>query len=65
MQISPSGGLIGLGQPVGATVVLMLLDSFKQTTGNANEYQGGGAKNFATPNIVGSDTTTLGFTAGC
>ena len=44
IPINPSGGLIGFGHPVGATGAPILLDSFKQTTGNANDYQSAGAK---------------------
>ena len=65
IPINPSGGLIGLGHPVGATGVRMLLDSFKQTTGNAGEYQVEGARNVATLNIGGSATTTVSFIVGC
>ena len=65
IPINPSSGLIGFGHPVGATGAPILLDSFKQTTGNANDYQSAGAKNVATPNTGGSASTTLGFIAGC
>ncbi|MBL8630526.1 MAG: acetyl-CoA acetyltransferase [Rhodospirillaceae bacterium] len=59
--INPSGGLIGLGHPVGATGVRMMLDSAKQVTGKAGGYQVEGAKRFATLNIGGSATTTVSF----
>lgn len=62
--INASGGLIGLGHPVGATGVRMVLDSYKQATGNAGEYQIEGAKNVATLNIGGSATTTVSFIIG-
>ena len=62
--INPSGGLIGLGHPVGATGVRMMLDCFKQTTDQAGDYQVAGAKNFATLNVGGSATTTVSFVIG-
>ncbi len=64
IPINPSGGLIGLGHPVGATGVRMLLDAFKQTTNQAGEYQVEGAHNVATLNIGGSATTTVSFVIG-
>lgn len=64
IPINPSGGLIGLGHPVGATGVRMLLDSAKQVTGKAGGYQVEGAKRFATLNIGGSTTTTVSFIVG-
>jgi acetyl-CoA C-acetyltransferase len=59
--INPSGGLIGLGHPVGATGVRMLLDAHKQVTGTAGDYQVEGAKRIQTLNIGGSTTTTVSF----
>ncbi len=64
LPVNPSGGLIGLGHPVGATGVRMLLDASKQVTGRAGEYQVPGAKRFATLNIGGSTTTTACFVVG-
>ncbi|NNL57029.1 MAG: thiolase domain-containing protein [Pseudomonadales bacterium] len=64
LPINPSGGLIGLGHPVGATGVRMLLDAYKQVTGSAGSYQVEGAKNFATFNIGGSTTTCAAFIVG-
>lgn len=64
IPINPSGGLIGLGHPVGATGVRMVLDCFKQTTGKAGDYQVDGANNFATLNVGGSATTTVSFVVG-
>jgi acetyl-CoA C-acetyltransferase len=61
LPINPSGGLIGLGHPVGATGVRMLLDCHKQVTGTAGAYQVAGAKTFATLNVGGSATTTVSF----
>ena len=59
--INPSGGLIGLGHPVGATGVRMLLDAHKQVTGAAGDYQVDGARRVQTLNIGGSTTTTASF----
>ncbi len=64
LPVNPSGGLIGLGHPVGATGVRMLLDGWRQVTGNAGDYQVGGAKNFATFNLGGSATTSVCFIVG-
>ncbi|MFM1920733.1 MAG: hypothetical protein RLZZ303_2367 [Candidatus Hydrogenedentota bacterium] len=59
--INPSGGLIGLGHPVGASGVRMLLDAAKQVTGTAGDYQVSGAKTAGTLNIGGSGTTSVSF----
>ena len=64
LPVNPSGGLIGLGHPVGATGVRMLLDGWRQVTGHAGDYQVGGAKNFATFNLGGSTTTSVCFIVG-
>ncbi|MFN3214833.1 MAG: acetyl-CoA acetyltransferase [Henriciella sp.] len=64
IPINPSGGLIGLGHPVGATGVRMLLDAAKQTTGRAGDYQVEGAKTVATYNVGGSGTTNCSFVVG-
>ena len=64
LPVNPSGGLIGLGHPVGATGVRMMLDSWRQVTGNAGDYQVEGAKNFATFNVGGSATTSVSFVVG-
>jgi len=61
IPINPSGGLIGLGHPVGATGVRMLLDASKQVSGAAGEMQVEGARRVATLNIGGSATTTVSF----
>ena len=58
LPINASGGLIGAGHPVGATGVRQVLDSFKQVTGAAAEYQIEGATRVATLNIGGSATTS-------
>ena len=59
--INASGGLIGMGHPVGATGVRMVLDGYKQVTGTAGDYQVEGAKRLQTLNIGGSTTTTVSF----
>ncbi len=64
LPVNPSGGLIGLGHPVGATGVRMLLDAYKQVTDTAGDYQVEGAKNFGTLNIGGSTTTCVSFIVG-
>ena len=61
LPVNPSGGLIGLGHPVGATGVRMLLDTSKQVTGAAGEYQVDGAHTAATLNVGGSCTTVVSF----
>ena len=64
LPINPSGGLIGLGHPVGATGVRMALDAYKQVTGQAGDYQVEGAKTCQTLNIGGSTTTTVSLIVG-
>jgi acetyl-CoA C-acetyltransferase len=64
MPVNPSGGLIGLGHPVGATGVRMVLDATKQVSGKAGETQVEGARRFGTLNIGGSTTTTVSFVIG-
>ncbi len=62
--INPSGGLIGLGHPVGATGVRMLLDCARQVSGQAGDYQLPGAENMITFNVGGSTTTCASFVVG-
>jgi acetyl-CoA C-acetyltransferase len=64
LPINPSGGLIGLGHPVGATGARMVLDAARQVVGRAGEYQVPGAKTFATLNIGGSCATVCSFVVG-
>ena len=64
IPINPGGGLIGGGHPVGATGVRMVLDAYKQVTGQAGEYQVDGAGTVATLNIGGSTTTCASFVVG-
>ncbi|MFC4943628.1 acetyl-CoA acetyltransferase [Pseudonocardia sp. GCM10023141] len=64
IPVNPGGGLIGGGHPVGATGVRMVLDAYKQVTGQAGEYQVAGAQTVATLNIGGSTTTCASFVVG-
>ncbi|MBN8290845.1 acetyl-CoA acetyltransferase [Rhodobacter sp. NTK016B] len=64
LPINPSGGLIGLGHPVGATGVRMMLDGYKQVTGKAGDYQVEDAKRVGLLNIGGSTTTIASFVVG-
>lgn len=59
--VNPGGGLIGLGHPVGATGVRMVLDIARQLTGQAGATQVDGARRGQTLNIGGSATTTVSF----
>lgn len=59
--VNPSGGLIGVGHPVGATGVRMLLDLHKQVTGTAGGYQVGKVNNAMMLNIGGSATSNYVF----
>ena len=61
MPVNASGGLIGGGHPVGATGARMLVDSMKQVSGTAGDYQVDGANRVATLNIGGSTATTASF----
>ncbi|MBD3280597.1 thiolase domain-containing protein [Candidatus Dojkabacteria bacterium] len=62
--INPSGGLIGVGHPVGATGVRMLLDLYKQISRQAGDYQIDNVQNAAMLNIGGSATTNIVFIVG-
>ncbi len=64
LPINASGGLIGLGHPVGATGVRMVLDSYKQTSAQAEDMQVEGASTVATYNVGGSGTTNVSFIIG-
>ena len=61
IPVNPSGGLIGVGHPVGASGVRMLRDAARQVTGQAGDTQISNARTFATLNIGGSLTTTVSF----
>ncbi|MFT7287803.1 MAG: acetyl-CoA C-acetyltransferase [Halieaceae bacterium] len=62
--INPSGGLIGLGHPVGATGVRMLLDISRQVSGRAGYCQIRDAQNMQMLNVGGSATTCASFVVG-
>jgi len=62
--VNPSGGLIGVGHPVGASGVRMMLDLYRQVTNSAGNYQVAGARNGAMLNIGGSATTNFAFVVG-
>lgn len=64
IPINPSGGLIGLGHPVGATGVRMVLDAYKQVTGTAGDCQVPDAHTVQTLNVGGSFTTVASFVIG-
>lgn len=64
IPVNPSGGLIGLGHPVGATGVRMVCDAAMQVCGRAGAMQVEGAKTFATLNVGGSATTIVSFVIG-
>lgn len=64
VPVNPSGGLIGVGHPVGATGVRMVLDAHRQVTDAADGYQVAGARTVATLNIGGSTATTVTFVVG-
>lgn len=65
LPVNPSGGLLGAGHPIGCTGVRMALDAYKQVTGQAGDYQIGGAKNAMTVNVGGTLTTTAALIIGC
>lgn len=64
LPINPSGGLIGVGHPVGATGIRQLLDAYRQVSGTAGDYQVEGARRVATLNLGGSATTSASFIVG-
>lgn len=64
LPINPSGGLIGLGHPVGATGVRMMVDAANQVTGRAGPIQVEGARRAGILNIGGSTTTIASFVVG-
>lgn len=62
--INASGGLIGLGHPVGATGVRMALDCARQVSRRAGDYQIRDAENLLTFNMGGSTTTCASLVVG-
>ncbi|MDM4719530.1 acetyl-CoA acetyltransferase [Micromonospora sp. WMMA1363] len=61
LPVNPGGGLLGLGHPVGATGVRMVLDGQRQVTGHAGHQQIDGARRVLTVNVGGSFTTIVAF----
>ena len=59
LPINPSGGLMGVGHPVGASGVRMLCDQVRQVTGTAGDYQVPEARTAALLNVGGSATTCV------
>lgn len=57
--INPSGGLIGVGHPVGTTGTRQLLDAYLQVSDKAGDYQVPGVRRAATLNIGGLATTNV------
>jgi acetyl-CoA C-acetyltransferase len=64
IPVNASGGLIGLGHPVGATGVRMALDAWRQVSDAAGDYQIEGARRIGTLNIGGSGTTIVSLVVG-
>jgi acetyl-CoA C-acetyltransferase len=62
--VNASGGLIGVGHPVGATGARMLLDAGRQVTGTAGDYQVADARLYQTLNIGGSLGTVVSLVVG-
>ena len=62
--INPSGGLIGVGHPVGCSGVRMMLDLYKQISNKAGDYQIKNANNGMMLNIGGTATTNYVFIVG-
>ncbi|MFP6664327.1 MAG: acetyl-CoA acetyltransferase [Deltaproteobacteria bacterium] len=61
IPMNPSGGLIGVGHPVGATGIRMLVDVARQVSAMAGATQVENARRAATLNIGGSTATTVSF----
>lgn len=59
--VNPSGGLMGVGHPVGASGVRMLVDAAAQVRGTAGDCQIAGVRRAATFNIGGSAATSACF----
>ena len=59
IPVNSSGGLIGIGHPIGATGARMTLDAARQVTNRAGAYQVPGAKIYQTLNIGGSCATVV------
>ncbi len=61
LPMNPSGGLMGLGHPVGATGVRMVSDLHRQVTGRAGDIQVPGARRAGLLNIGGALATAVGM----
>lgn len=59
--VNPSGGLVAVGHPVGATGVRMLHDVARQVRGRAGAQQVDGARVAVTSNLGGSGATAVSF----
>ncbi len=64
IPVNPGGGLMGIGHPVGATGVRMMLDCAQQVSGQAGDLQLGGAHTMAMFNVGGSGATNCAFVVG-
>ena len=64
LPFNASGGLIGIGHPVGATGARMIFDAMRQVTGKAEGCQIEGARTMQTLNIGGSCATIASFVIG-
>ena len=64
IPVNPGGGLMGVGHPVGATGVRMMLDAARQVRGEAGDLQLDGADTVATFNVGGSGATNCAFVVG-
>lgn len=64
IPFNATGGLMGIGHPVGATGARMLLDAARQVTGEAGDCQIEGARMMQTLNIGGSFGTVASFVVG-
>ncbi len=62
--VNPSGGLMGVGHPIGATGVRQALDAWRQVSGTAGATQVEGARRVQTANMGGSGTTTVSLVVG-
>ena len=62
--INASGGLIGIGHPVGATGVRMVADAARQVADEAGAAQIAGATAIQTLNLGGSAATVVSFVVG-
>ncbi|MDP3750016.1 MAG: acetyl-CoA acetyltransferase [Phenylobacterium sp.] len=64
LPFNASGGLIGIGHPVGATGTRMVHDVMRQVTGTAGGCQIEGARTMQTLNIGGSCATVVSLVIG-